>query len=86
MYADLLYGGATMLYRITCNFSYSILNQKPLPIRTSSLYEFVGRSIYYPHCFVMREIGKELAPFIIVPEDKIQEISSISLESEDAFS
>ena len=68
------------------NFSYGILDQKPLPIRTNSLYELVSKSIYYLHCFVMKESGMEFAPFIIVPEDKIQEISSISLESEDAFS
>ena len=86
MYADLLYGGARLFYRITCNFSYSILSQNPLPIRAGSIYEIVGKSVYYPHCFVMKESGKEIAPFIIVPEDRVQEISSISLDSEDAFS
>ena len=75
-----------MLYRIRCDFSYSILQQKPLAIQASSIYEFVGRSIYYPHCFVMKKSGKDSAQHFIVPEDKVQEISSISLESEDAFS
>lgn len=75
-----------MLFQIRCDFSYSILQQKPLAIQASSVYEFVGTSIYYPHCFVMKESGKDSARFFVVPEDKVQEISSISLESEAAFS
>ncbi len=75
-----------MLFRIRCGFSYSVLQKKPLAIQAKSTYEFVGKSIYYPHCFVMKESGKESAPHFIVPEDKVQDISSISLESDAAFS
>ena len=75
-----------MLYHIGCAFSYSILNQPPLPIHPSSSYECVGKSLYYPRCFLMKESGDIHAQNVIVPEDKIQEISSINLESEEASS
>ena len=60
--------------------------KKPLAIQASSTYEFVGKSIYFPHCLVMKESGKDSAPHFIVPEDKVQDISSINIESDAAFS
>ena len=61
------------------------MGEVPYPITIGMLYSLIGESLYYPNCYLMESIEKNPVR-IIVPKDKIQEISSINLERDAASS
>ena len=73
------------MYQITCKYAYSIMGECPAVVSNRAYYNLIGESLYYPGCFLMESVA---VPFIriIVPKDKVQEISSIKFESEAASS
>ena len=73
------------MYQITCKYAYSIFGECPTAISNSTYYNLIGESLYYSGCFLMESVSRPVKR-IIVPKDKVQEISSIKLESEAASS
>lgn len=71
------------MYQITCTHAYSILGETSIGIPSCSRYNLIAESIYYPGCFLVESIS---LPHIrlIIPRDRVQEISSINSKSEAA--
>lgn len=42
------------VFKTSCQFSYSLLGEKPSRIDNTAEYVIIGESIYFPHCVIIK--------------------------------
>lgn len=74
------------MYHIECKRGYSLLGESAVPIPKDEVYIIIGESIYFPGAYVMESINNKNRHRIIVPKDRVYEISAINFVSDAASS
>ena len=74
------------MFRITCQFGYSLIGERPCKIQKASPYLLIGESVYFPECYLMESAGSTCPERVIVPKASVQEISEIKFDKEAASS
>lgn len=74
------------MYYIKCHRGYSLFGECAIPISKDDTYDIVGESIYFPGTYLMECLSRKNKHRVIVPKDRVYEISSINFVSDAASS
>ncbi len=74
------------MYYINCKRGYSLFGESAVPILKDEVYVVVGESIYFPGAYLMECISDKNKHRVIVPKDRVYEISAINFVSDAASS
>lgn len=74
------------MYYIKCHRGYSLFGECAIPISKDEVYDIVGESIYFPGTYLMECLNPKSKHRVIVPKDRVYEISSINFVSDAASS
>lgn len=74
------------MYYIKCQRGYSLFGECAIQISQNEVYIIISESIYFPGTYLMECLNPKNKHRVIVPKDRVYEISSISFVSDAASS